>query len=183
MPGPATIILAEPDPMFGTMLRVEFSAYGFTVLMAANGTEAFDYARLTEARLVLLDSALAGLDSFEACARIRRSPNHVRTPIVLTVRVHRDRVQAAAAVAGATLVLAKPYAFEDLMQALEAHLPADDPLLSARARRTGMAEGVEWGPLPPLTWPSGSDSALARNARVLPVMRGTGVRVPLIRRR
>jgi CheY-like chemotaxis protein len=184
---PPTIILAEPDPMFGNVLRVEFSEYGFTVLMAASGAEAYEYARLTAARLVLLDSAMPAQGAFEACARIRRWPDHGRTPIVLTVRHHpdtdhSDKVRTAAAVAGATLVLDKPYAFEELMQALEKHVPPDDPLLTARAGRKGVAEGVLWGPLPPLTWPSATESGLSRNGRVLPIVRGGGVRIPLLRR-
>jgi two-component system phosphate regulon response regulator PhoB len=181
---PPVIIIAEPDPIFGNMLRVEFSQAGFAVLMAATGPEAEAFARQTVAQLVLLDTALPGVTCFDACARIRRRPNYEKTPIVLTVRTRRRRVEAAADVAGATLLLVKPYAYGDLLTALEKNIAPDHPVLAARAAGTGMAEqsGVHWGPLPPLTWRFSPDSGLSQNARVLPIMRSAGTWVPLKRR-
>lgn len=184
MSTPAVIIIAEPDPIFGNMLRVEFSRSGFTVLMAATGPEAEGFARQTDACLVLLDTALPGVSSFDACARIRHQPRHETTPIVLTARNRRHRQEHAAEVAGATFVMVKPYAFTELIAALEHHVPADHRLMTVRPHKDGLAEsaGVVWGPLPPLTWRHGGESGLSQNARVLPIMRGPGVRIPLTRK-
>jgi CheY-like chemotaxis protein len=184
MPTPHTIIVAEPDPIFGSVLRVEFTRGGFAVLMAGTGPEAEDFARRTEARLVLLDSALPGVSSFDASARIRRQPTYGRTPIVLTVRDAAQRIDRAASVAGFTLVLAKPYAFTDLLDAVEPHVLADDPLLTARATLTGLAapSARQWGPTPPLSWKSAPDSGLTQNARVLPIVRGAGTQIPFLRK-
>jgi two-component system chemotaxis response regulator CheY len=184
MPTPHTIIVAEPDPIFGSVLRVEFTRGGFTVLMAGDAPEAEDFARRTEARLVLLDSSLPGVSSFDASARIRRQPTYDRTPIVLTVRDAAQRIDRAASIAGFTLVLVKPYAFSDLLDAIEPHVPPDDPLLTTRATLTGLAapSARPWGPTPPLTWKSAPDSGLTQNARVLPIVRGSGKRIPLVRK-
>lgn len=181
---PHVIIIAEPDPIFGNMLRVEFTQVGFAVLMAASGPQAETYAQQTDARLVVLDTALPDLSSFEACARIRHLPRYHDTPIVLTARSHRRRQTHAAEVAGATLIMVKPYAFTDLITALERHIPADHPLMTVREQISGFAEptGVAWGPLPPLTWQQGRDSNLSQNASVLPIVRGPGVRIPLTRK-
>ena len=87
-------------------------------------------------------------------------------------------------VAGFTLVLAKPYAFTDLLDAVEPHVLADDPLLTARATLTGLAapSARQWGPTPPLTWKSAPDSGLTQNASVLPIVRGAGTQIPSLRK-
>jgi hypothetical protein len=93
-------------------------------------------------------------------------------------------VEAAADIAGATLLLVKPYAYGDLLTALEKNIAPDHPVLAARAAASGMAEqsGVQWGPLPPLTWRFSPDSGLSQNAHVLPIMRSAGTSIPLKRR-
>ncbi|HVZ09014.1 response regulator [Rhodopila sp.] len=178
MSTPPVIIISEPDAIFGGMLRVEFSQAGFTVLMASSALEAEIYAGQVDADLVILDTAPQGTGSFDACARLRRHPRYRTTPIVLTTRVLGPRQDRCAAIAGATVILGKPYAFGDLMRSLEARLPRDHALLAMRAPRPGMADasGVVWGKLPPLTWKCGPESGLSQNARVLPVMRGPTAR-------
>jgi DNA-binding response OmpR family regulator len=184
MPTPSTIIVADPDPLFSNPLRVVFSHVGFAVLMASTGPEAEAFASQTRAHLVMLDAALPSLGSYDACARIRRQAGYEKTPILFTVREIETRIRAAAIKAGATCILGKPYAIGDVMNELQKHVAADDPLLAARAGAPGMAERqtVYWGRLGPLTWKSGPNSGLSQNAKVLPIMRGTGVRIPLVRK-
>ena len=94
----------------------------------------------------------------------------------------RARVKAAAAKAGATLLLQKPYSVSDLFKAIESFLPPGDLLLTHRARASGMSAPKEWAPAQNLTWSSGGDSALTRNGRLLPIVRGKGVKIPFIRK-
>ncbi len=180
---PPVIIIAEPDPIFGNMLRVEFSQAGFAVLMASTGPEAEAYARQTTAHLVLLDAALPGPTSYYACAQIRRFREYEGTPIVVTAREHHWRVEKAAQRAGATLLLVKPYAFRELLCALERHIAPEHPLRVTRPAAPHLGEtSVEWGPLPPLNSRVSPDSVLSQNARVLPIVRGGGVRIPVNRK-
>ncbi len=184
MSTPPTIIIADPDPLVREVLRVSFSEADFAVLMAGDGPEAERFSARTEARLVVLDTALPGVTSYDACARIRRQTGYRNTPIVLTARDLRPRVAAAAAKAGATVVLGKPYAFNDLIAAVRPHVPAADSLMTQGLRQPGMAQrtGVSWGPLAPLKWQAGPDSGLSQNGRVLTIVRGVMVRIPLQRK-
>jgi DNA-binding response OmpR family regulator len=181
MSGPATIIIAEHDARIRDVLRVEFSHINFVVLLAASGPEAEDFAAQTVAHLAVLDVALAGFSGYDACARIRRQKGYDRTPIVLTAHSQSPRVEAAAMKAGATAMLIKPYSFNDLLQTLAPHLPAGDPL-QRNLPNPGDASGREWGRPETLEWRFGSDSGLSKNRLMLPIVRGQGVRIPLIRK-
>jgi DNA-binding response OmpR family regulator len=184
MSGPPTIIIAEHDPLIRNVLRVEFSHIGFVVLLAANGPEAEDFAVRTVAHLAVLDIALPGFSGYDACARIRRQAGYERTPIVLSAHTQTPRVAAAATKAGATVMLLKPYSFNDLLNTLSPFLPADDPLLVRLPKAAGLGEtaGREWGRPATLEWRFGNGSGLSQNRLMLPIVRGQGIKVPLVRK-
>ena len=169
--------------MISSVLRVEFTHWDFAVLLAADGREAEDYASQTVAHLIVLDTGKQHLGAYEACVRIRRRAGYAERPIVLTANDPSDRMMAAAERAGATALLPKPYSVRDLFAAVTPHLAADDPLLTSRARRPGTAEQkLEWTGAPSPAQRSGSGSALTRNGLLLPIVRGRGVKIPLIRK-
>ena len=182
MSTPPVIIIAEPDPMISSVLRVEFTRSDFAVLLASTGQEAEEYATHAVAHLVILDTVLR-LAAYDACARIRRCPGYVDRPIVLTTKDTSPQVREAAAKAGATLLLLKPYSVNDLFSAIRPFLQPNDPLFTHRASARGMAEHTEWkGAAPVLDWNSGRNSALTRNGRLLPLVRGKSISIPLIRK-
>ncbi len=166
--------------MISGVLRVEFSRWNFAVLLAANSEEAGEYAAQTVAALVVLDAAKAQIGAYEACARIRRRSGYAARPIVLTGWDISLRSQAAATTAGATALLAKPYSVMDLFKAITPYMQADDPLQKAGPSRAGLAAppAQEWQRPATLEWASGTDSALARNRLLLPIVRGTGKQIP-----
>ena len=130
------VIIAEPDSMISSVLRVEFTHMDCTVLLAADAKEAEEYAWFAAARLIVLDAGRLGLGAFLACARIRRFPGYARRTIVLTAKDVSDRTRAASEKAGATMLLAKPYSVSD-------------------GRTSGMAGGTN--PRPALRRPVGPD--------------------------
>jgi DNA-binding response OmpR family regulator len=181
MSTPPIVIIAEPDPMISSVLRVEFTHWDFAVFLAASGQEADNYAAQTVAHLVVIDVRLQ-MDAYEACARIRRRQGYAVRPIVLTANDESPRVRAAAHKAGATVLLPKPYSVADLVRVVRPFVAADDPLFTYRAQASGMAEPKEWTRAPTLTWQSSGNSALARNGLLLPIVRGKGARIPLVRK-
>ena len=176
------VIIAEPDSMISSVLRVEFTHMDCTVLLAADAKEAEEYAWLAAARLIVLDAGRLGLGAFLACARIRRFPGYARRTIVLTAKDMSDRTRAASAKAGATTLLAKPYSVSDLFAAVTPYLAADDPLLITRTRQPAMAEPREWRAAPTPAPRFSDQSALTRNGLLLPIVRGRGVSIPLVRK-
>lgn len=179
MSTPPIVIIAEPDPIISSILRVEFTRLNFAVLLAASGQDAESYASQTVAHLVVLDTRLH-LGAYDACARIRRLPGYANRPVVLTATEPSPKVRAAADRASATVVLEKPYSLGDLFNVIRPFVPADDFLLTHSARVGGMNAPRAWAPAPALTWESGGNSALSRNGQLLPIVRGKGVVIPLI---
>ena len=176
MSEPPIIIIAEPDPLFSSTLRIEFSSANFVVLMAGKGVEAEDYASRTSAHLVVIDSALPGVSAYDACARIRRLPGYQDTPILLTVGALSAKIGAAAKRASVTAVLSKPYAFNELLDKVIPYVAGDNLLRDMRQKRPGMADtaGMIWGPPPSLRWPQGTGSELSRNSQMLGIVRRSG---------
>jgi DNA-binding response OmpR family regulator len=181
MSTPPIVIIAEPDPIISSILRVEFTRLDFAVLLATSGPEAEDYASQTVAHLVVLDARLH-LGAFDAAARIRRRQGYADRPIVLTTTEPSPKIKAAAEKASVTVVLAKPYSVDDLFNAIRPFVPSDDLLLTHSARVGGMNAPRTWAPAAPQTWQSGGNSALTRNGQLLPIVRGKGAMIPLIRK-
>ena len=181
MSTPPIVIIAEPDPMISSALRVEFTHLDFAVLLAASGQEAEDYAAHAVAHMIVLDAKLH-LPAYDACVRIRRRPGYTTRPIVLTANEPSARIKAAAEKAGATIVLPKPYSVSGLLDAITPFVPANDLLLTHRRIGSRMMEAQEWTPSPNLSWRSGINSALTRNGRLLPIVRGKTVSIPLYRK-
>jgi DNA-binding response OmpR family regulator len=182
MSAPPIVIIAEPDPMISSVLRVEFSHWNFAVFLAASGQEAEEYAAHTVAHLIVLDTKLH-LGAYDACARIRRQQGYATRPIVLTTNMVSPAVTSVATTIGATVLLQKPYSVSDLFGAIRPFLSIDDLLLTHRAHGRGMSSAKEWMPAPPSAMQSGGNSALARNGQLLPIVRGKGVTIPMLRSR
>ena len=180
---PEIIIIYEPDPMIRGVLRVEFSHWDFAVLLAESADEAEAYATQAVASMVVLDAERSHLAAFQACARIRRIPGYSHRPIVVTMKQMSDRTKAAGEAAKATVLLTKPYSMMDLFQAVRPHLPANDPLLTTSPHKLGVAAPPqqEWKPGSAPQWHSNDVSALSRNKMLLPIVRGTGKRIPVYR--
>jgi CheY-like chemotaxis protein len=167
MSAPPIIIVAEPDPLVGSVLR------------AANADEAEEFAGHAVANLVVLDVTVRRLAGYSACARIRRRSGYARRPIILTSLDVSEPMLQAAATAGATALLSKPYSVNDLFAAITPHLSAGDPLLNHRASRFSLAQEWTTGPTPNVR--AGQNSALTRNGQLLPIVRGAGVKIPYFR--
>lgn len=68
------ILAAEDNLIFQSMLRNMLTKWGYDVVNAANGTEAWEILQSEDApRLAILDWMMPGLDGVEVCRRLRAS--------------------------------------------------------------------------------------------------------------
>lgn len=81
---------------------------------AADGTEALEKARSGHYGLVFLD-AVAGLDGYETCSKLRKMPEYKKTPIILLSASLSLAEGMKGVIAGCTLYLAKPVRHEAVM--------------------------------------------------------------------
>src|ERR1700694_2306180 len=115
------ILAAEDNPVFQSMLRSMLTKWGYEVILAADGTQA--WSALQEdcpPRLAILDWMMPGLDGVEVCRRLRAAN---REPyiyvLLLTARTDsQDLVEGLDA--GADDYLTKPFNATELRARLRA---------------------------------------------------------------
>jgi DNA-binding response OmpR family regulator len=106
------VLVADDDQDILHLLGHRLELWGYGVVEAANGQEAFDLAREQEPALAILDVRMPGLDGVEVTRRLRAGSS--RIPIILlTARIQESDVSAGID-AGADAYLEKPFDAEAL---------------------------------------------------------------------
>lgn len=104
------ILIAEDDPVSRRLLEATLEKFGYEVVVAADGAEAWTALQRNDApRLAILDWMMPELDGLEICRRMRKIAT--ATPpylILLTAKAERGDVVAGLD-AGANDYLKKPF--------------------------------------------------------------------------
>ena len=82
----AKILVVDDTPQNVRLLADLLGAKGYTVLTAASGAEALEQVRKGQPDLVLMDVVMPGMTGYEACRRIRESPETALLPVVMVAR-------------------------------------------------------------------------------------------------
>lgn len=147
---PLRVLVADDDPDILTMVSTLLSREGYSVIPAANGTEALALARSARPDLLVLDIAMPGMDGYTVCREIRASGPEAPPVIFVTARVAtRDRVVGLDA--GAVDYIVKPFSAAELRARVRAALRTKrdtDRLLVAAATDplTGLLNRTQLGP-------------------------------------
>lgn len=106
-----TVLLAEDSALYRHLIVGHLGEWGFSVVCAKDGCEAWDLLAKPDApRLALLDWVLPGLDGVELCRRLRKRPESdpYTYTILLTAKSQKQEMLEAMD-AGADDFLAKPF--------------------------------------------------------------------------
>lgn len=112
------ILLADDDPEIRNVVRILLESEGFTVLDAANGTEAVETADGT-IDLIILDVMMPGCNGYTACAEIRKKST---APILFLTAKSQDSDKTMGFSAGGDDYLAKPFSYPELTARVKALL-------------------------------------------------------------
>ncbi len=116
----AHILVVDDDPRITDLLRRILAYEGYSVAIAASGSEALDRSLERPPDLVVLDIMLPGLDGLEVAQRLRTAGDNVPI-LMLTARdTVADRVKGLET--GADDYLVKPFAPEELVARVKALL-------------------------------------------------------------
>ena len=116
---PARILVIDDESQITRVLRAALSAQGFDVRTANEPEEGLLLFRDWAPDLVITDLMMPGMSGVEVCRAIR---THSATPIVvLSVRDH-ERSKIEALDAGADDYVTKPFAIQELLARVRAHL-------------------------------------------------------------
>jgi len=104
------ILIADDNLIFQSVLRIMLTQWGYDVVVASDGDEAWRIMKDAEApRLAILDWMMPGLDGVEVCRRVRATrPNTETYILILTAKTHSKDLVAAVE-AGADDYVTKPF--------------------------------------------------------------------------
>jgi two-component system, cell cycle response regulator len=105
-----TVLVAEDDPICRRVLQSRLRNWGFRVIIAEDGLEAWEVIQEDNAPdLLILDWMMPGIDGLELCRRIRQR-RHVIYPYILLVTGKDDTQDVVRGLeAGADDYLSKPF--------------------------------------------------------------------------
>lgn len=117
------VLVVEDDLPIGRLVARTAEAEGADVVNVADGLAARAAWERGGFALVLLDAMLPGLDGLSLC-RERREAGDLTPVVLLTARQLSD-IEPVAREARVDAVLGKPFAYDDLVEAVRRHLRSD----------------------------------------------------------
>lgn len=115
----ATILICDDEDIVRALVRASLAPGGYELVEARDGDEALALARAHHPDVILLDLMMPGRRGLDVLAELRADPAFAATRVVvLTARTQAADREAAAA-AGATRFLAKPFSPRELAELVE----------------------------------------------------------------
>ncbi len=130
------VLIAEDDPVSRRVLEASLKKWGYDVLVACDGDEAWEVFESGDGpRLAILDWMMPGLDGIEVSRRIRKQSNedYVYVMILTSRGQKQDLIDAMAA--GADDYVTKPFDAGELrvrVRAAQRILDLQDEIIAAR---------------------------------------------------
>ena len=113
-----TVLVVDDEPSILLMLRALLAEEGCVVITAQHGEEALARAVERSPDLIITDLMMPVMDGYELRRRLKEEPRTADIPVVLMTVV--DRRPANDAFAD---VITKPFAYDDVVASIRAHLP------------------------------------------------------------
>ncbi len=133
------------------LLEAKLRAEYFDVISAFSGREAVERAKAEQPDIVLLDVMMPGMDGFEACRIIKRTPETAHIPVVMVTALEQQADRVAGLEAGADDFLTKPVEdialFARVRSLTRLKMMTDELRLRyATGKGLGVVESSEWEP-------------------------------------
>ncbi len=130
------ILIVDDEPQIRRQLKIGLGGYGFEVITATNGQEAFTVAAQQSPALIILDISLGSApDGIEVCRDLRQWSS---IPIIMLSVRNEEKTIVAALNFGADDYLTKPFGMEELHARILAVLRrvAAEPIVAPKAEIT-----------------------------------------------
>ncbi len=120
-PPRGTILIVDDDPVNLGVLNEFLKDAGFSVLLARNGDECLESARLGGPDAILLDVLMPGPDGYAICERLKRMPETREIPVIF-LSVLTDPEHALKGFdAGGVDYIAKPFRRQEVLARVSTH--------------------------------------------------------------
>ena len=118
----AKILIAEDERDIRELVSFSLQFGGFTVVQAANGAEAVEYALKEMPDLILMDVRMPKMTGYEACRQMKTMESVRDIPVVfLSAKGQESEIQTGMEV-GAEEYILKPFAPDELVKQVQAVL-------------------------------------------------------------
>lgn len=114
-----TVLLIEDEEEIADLLRMFFEKEGFRIVHADSGESGLDRLQDRDARVVLLDIGLPGIDGIEVCRRIRSVSD---IPIIMLTARDSEVDKVVGLEIGADDYVTKPFSPRELVARVKAVL-------------------------------------------------------------
>jgi putative two-component system response regulator len=143
---PATILVADDEPIARQLLRRALEPAGYEVVEAASGEVVQLLAEHVRPDLFILDISMPGTDGIEICRAIKQDPATHLTPVIHVTASPLREERLAALEAGSDEFLGKPFDIAELLTRVRSLLRTKrltDHLVSAEAVLVALSRTVE----------------------------------------
>ncbi len=117
--GPVTVLLVDDSKVVRIKTSRLLEKHHYRVLLADDGLSALQCLAAETPDLVITDVEMPGLDGFGLTQRLRDAPRWHSLPVIM-ISSADERHRSAAAAAGVTVLLGKPYEESGLLAAVQA---------------------------------------------------------------
>jgi formate hydrogenlyase transcriptional activator len=124
--GNASILVVDDTPANIGFLLETLSKSGYRVRVATDGESALEQALYSPPCLVLLDVMMPGIDGFETCRRLRKTPKLAQVPVIFMTALSDAHDKVRAFEAGANDYITKPFQYEEVLARVQTHLSRQD---------------------------------------------------------
>jgi len=114
-----TILLVEDDPVAVAIVKNRLKEKKYQVIVALNGEEGIQLARLHKPDLILMDMVLPGMHGLEATIRLKNDPETKDIPIFAVTAMCSSEFEQACYQDGICVFIKKPYDFKELLIRIE----------------------------------------------------------------
>ena len=120
-PRPA-ILIVDDTPVNVAVLAEQLGSHGFSVMVAQDGEEGIERARLTRPDLILLDVMMPGLSGLESCRQLKADERTREIPVIFMTALSDIGDKINGYQAGGVDYVTKPFHTEEVLARINTHL-------------------------------------------------------------
>lgn len=122
-----TILIVDDTPESLAFMNEALAGAGYTVLVAMDGEQALNIARLMTPDLILMDGVMPRMDGFETCRALKASPDSEDVPVIFLTGLSDSSDVLKGLEAGGVDYLTKPVNLDEMLARVQVHLSTAKP--------------------------------------------------------
>ncbi len=139
----STIMIVDNEPEHIEYLKNILDPFGFNLVPATSGQEAFSMLETTLPDIILLDVLMPGMDGFEVCRRLKQNKKTKDIPVIFLVSL-TDSVDIVTGLElGAADYITKPFQTHDVLNRIKTHFVMQQLQLQLKQTKETLDNTIE----------------------------------------